>query len=111
MFWTFFTNWIFALQLVDESVEITAGMRAFLCAFLSMPEAKLPAKICLECYQRGTDCRNFKERCDKGINKLSKSAVYSGLILGGSKEEIKAAQNRYYTIKNSFISQDRYEHL
>ena len=83
------------MQLVDESVEITAAMRAFLCAFLCMPEAKLPAKICLECYQRATDCRNFKERCDKGINKLGKSAVYSGLILGGTKEEIKAAQNRY----------------
>ena len=88
---------------MDESVEITAAMRAFLCSFLCIKEAKLPAKICIECYQRATECRGFKERCDKAILKLNKSAVYSSMILGGTAGEINAASHRYTLFKSSLL--------
>ena len=81
-------------QLVDESVEITTSLRSFLCEFLQLLDHKLPAKICLECYQKATDCRNFKERCDKAIFKLNKHSIYSAMILGGSATEIAKATGR-----------------
>jgi len=94
-------------QLVDESVEVTAAMRAFLCSFLCIKEAKLPAKICIECYQRATECRGFKERCDKAILKLNKSAVYSSMILGGTAGEINAASHRSPKEEQKLLAAER----
>jgi len=94
-------------QLVDESVEITSSLRGFLCTFLDLDEMKLPAKICLECYQRANECRYFKDRCDKAIFKLSKSAVYSAMILGGSKREIAAATGRTYKEEKMLLEAEK----
>jgi hypothetical protein len=74
-------------QLVDESVQLNSVLRAFLIEFLSLNEDQLPTKTCMECYQRTTESKRFKDSCNKSIDKLQRNNVYSSMILGRSKND------------------------
>lgn len=93
-------------QLVDESVMLPGGLRSFLVDFLrsSLPDQDwLPTKTCLECYQHASESKRFKDRCDRSIAKLSKSEVYSSMVLGRSHQDRKAAASFVVETTNNVI--------
>lgn len=76
-------------QLVDESVQVSDKLRAFLIRFLSVANDTLPAKVCTDCFSHALESMKFKDRCERAMNKLRNNKVNDNMVLGRSTEDKK----------------------